>query len=537
MGNLDRPVLRLPEPTIRWRHRLTTKLLAATLAIMAAGVLAFAATETRFRDALVEQMTSGSELFIHTIERATTKAMLENHKEEAYETMRAIGAQPGIERVRLFDKRGQIRFSTDESEIGKKVDKTGEACAGCHEGAQPRTLLAADERTRIFAGGKHRVMGLLRPIYNETRCSTAACHQHAPDEKVLGLLDVGVSLEDVDLRIGAFRQWSLFLTLAGIFGMGGTLLLLAQRHVVRPVFALVEGTRRVARDELNVEIRVHSEGELGVLAKAFNEMTRSLRKAQVDLRDLNHSLEQKVEERTVELKAAQARLLQSEKLWSLGQLSASIAHEINNPLAGILTFTKLLQREAERDVPDDARRADIVRNLKLVQRETERCSAIVRNLLDFARERPMELKDVDLNAVVNESLQLVGHQIAMLGESVEKNLTPLPPVHGDFGQLRQAVVNVALNACEAMSRGGKLTIATSAPNGAVELMISDTGPGIAPEHLPRIFDPFFTTKEQGTGLGLSVVYGIVQKHHGTIEVRSQPGNGATFTIRLPAVRR
>jgi two-component system NtrC family sensor kinase len=537
VGNLARPVLRLSEPAIPWRHRLTTKLLAATLSIMAVGVLAFAATENRFRDSLVGQMTSGSELFSHTIERATTKAMLENRKEEAYETMRAIGAQPGIERVRMFDQRGRIRFSTDEAEIGRTVEKTAEPCAACHGGPRPRELLAADERIRISQAPDHRVMGLLRPIYNETRCSNAACHQHAPEQRVLGLLDVGVSLEDVDLRISAFRQWNLFLTVAGVLVMGGTLLLLARRHVVRPVFALVEGTRRVARDELDVQIRVHSEGELGVLAQAFNEMTRSLRRAEADLRELNHSLEQKVEERTAELKRAQAKLIQSEKLWSLGQLSASIAHEINNPLAGILTFTRLLQREAERDVPDGERRREIVRNLRLVQRETERCSAIVRNLLDFARERPMELKDVDLNAVVNESLQLVGHQIAMLGESVEKRLDALPPVHGDFGQLRQAVVNVALNACEAMTRGGKLTIATRAPDGGVELAISDTGPGIASEHLPRIFDPFFTTKEKGTGLGLSVVYGIVQRHQGTIEVKSDPGKGATFTIRLPAARR
>jgi two-component system, NtrC family, sensor kinase len=294
----------------------------------------------------------------------------------------------------------------------------------------------------------------------------------------------------------------------------------------------------VANDELGVEIHVRSKGELGLLAAAFNDMTRSLRRAEGDLRDLNHRLEQRVEERTGELKQAQSKLIQAEKLSSLGQLSASIAHEINNPLAGILTFAKLITRCADQDVPDPQRRKVLVKNLMLIQRETGRCSAIVRNLLDFARERPMELGEIDLNVVVEESLQLIAHQMGMQNESLEKHLEPLPRVHGDFGQLRQAVVNIALNACQAMGEGGKLTLATRVveDGASVELSLTDTGPGIPPENLTRIFDPFFTTKEKGTGLGLSVVYGIVQGHGGTVEAKSEPGQGATFLIRLPVLR-
>jgi two-component system NtrC family sensor kinase len=220
-----------------------------------------------------------------------------------------------------------------------------------------------------------------------------------------------------------------------------------------------------------------------------------------------------VEDRTAALRSAQDQLVRTEKLTSLGKLSASIAHEINNPLAGILTFAKLIVRTLEQGPPDEATRKALVKHLLLVQRETERCSAIVRNLLDFARERPLALKDVNVNHVVDEAIQLLGNQIQIQGVTLEKTLRHVPPVDADFGQIRQACVNVIMNACEAMSRGGKLVIETALVEGGkwVETSFQDSGPGIPPDHLSRIFDPFFTTKERGTGLGLSVVYGIIER--------------------------
>jgi two-component system NtrC family sensor kinase len=524
---------------IPWTRRLSTKLLTVTALAALAGVVVFAITEKRFHDTLVEQMVGEAELFSHTIDRATTRAMLDDRREDAYETMRDIGTQPGIERVRVFNKEGRITFSTDADEIAKLVDKKAEACFACHAADRPIDRLPSGSRARIFSGGNgHRIMGFIKPIYNEPRCSTAECHHHSRGAQVLGVLDVALSMKAVDERIRAFREWSVVLTAVGILLMAGTFMALARRHVVRPVSALVDGTRRVALDELNVEIRVRSKGELGLLAASFNDMTRALRRAHDEIARMQHGLENQVEERTADLRRAQAALVQSEKLSSLGRLSASIAHEINNPLSGILTFSKLILREVDQAVPDEARRKTLARNLSLVQRETERCSAIVRNLLDFARERPLELKDVDLNGVVAECLQLVAHKIAIQGHTLEKHLGEVPPVRADFGQIRQALVNVALNGCEAMTKPGRLTIATepSADGRWAEVSIGDTGPGISPENLSKIFDPFFTTKEMGTGLGLSVVYGIVQRHGGTVEAKSEKGRGTTFIIRLPASR-
>jgi len=526
------------ERIIPWRHRFKTKFLGITAAVSVVFVAMLAVAEGRMQEQLLHGEAAGASLFSDTIERATFRAMLEDRRGDAFDVMREIGQQEGVEVVRLLAKDGRVAFSTAEAEVGTVLHNTAEPCRACHAEGTPRSHASLVERTRVFEHRGHRVLGLVTPIRNEQRCYTAACHAHRSDEDVLGLLDVSLSLASMDARIGSFRRGTLLLTAVGVLLLWMFFFTFAHSSVVRPVQALLEGTRRVAGDQLDTEIRVQSKGELGLLGASFNDMTKSLRLAEAELRVLMLDLERQVEERTVDLKRAQAALVQSEKLSSLGRLSASIAHEINNPLAGILTFAKLVIRTLEAGTPDEAARHELVKNLALVQRETERCSAIVRSLLDFARDRPVELRQLNVNAAVEEGLQLIAHQAAIQGLTVEKRLAPTPDVMADFGQLRQAVVNVALNAVQAMGKSGKLTVTTRAvKDGAVEIEIADTGPGIEKEDLARIFEPFFTTKEKGTGLGLSVVYGILQRHGGQVEVQSERGRGTTFTLRLPSMAR
>ena len=217
-----------------------------------------------------------------------------------------------------------------------------------------------------------------------------------------------------------------------------------------------------------------------------------------------------MEDRTAALRDAQAQLVQSEKMSSLGKLAASVAHEINNPLAGILTYAKLLIRMHEEGEMTEKARETCVRNLRLVQRETERCSAIVRNLLDFARQRPPSLKEVDVSAVVEEALSLLAHRLMMQNVTLEKHLPPMPLVMADFGQMRQAFVNIALNACEAMNEGGALDgDARAARDQFVEITFRDTGPGIPPEHL--VADPRSLLHDEGEGDGPRPVGGL--RHH------------------------
>jgi two-component system NtrC family sensor kinase len=416
-----------PPAPIPWRHRLSTRILAFSALLLVAAGAAYGALEWTMRQALMEQALSGTVLFGETVAAATRRAMLEDRRADAYEIMRGIGSQPGVELVRVFDKEGRIAFSTSPREVGTVLDRAGASCRPCHEGAAPIARPSVDRASRVEAGPVHRSIRLITPIHNEPRCSTAGCHHHARGDEVLGVQEVVVSLEEADRREGMVRWAGLATAAIGAILVGGALGAFARRRVVGPVAALLEGTRRVAHDELDQEIRVDDRGELGVLAGSFNEMTRALRRVEGDLKALNLGLEHKVEERTAELRRAQAALVQTEKLSSLGQLSASIAHEINNPLAGILTFARLLARELDGAVADPAVRATMARNLALVEREARRCSAIVRNLLDFARERPLKLEAVDVNAAIEESLQLIGHKLEMAGFRVERRLRPSAP--------------------------------------------------------------------------------------------------------------
>jgi two-component system NtrC family sensor kinase len=521
--------------SIPWPHRLSTKLLAGTGAVAIATIAAFFFAEIAVQRHLLTQVVAESDLLSHTIGNALHRAMLQDRREDAYLIMQDIGRQPGIEMVRMVDADGKITFSTDSGEIGRMTDRAAEACVACHGGGEPLHRIDLQGRSRVYRVNAHRVLGIITPLYNEPSCSTAACHAHPASRKVLGVLDVGVSLSRLDAETAGFRARTLLAAALAAAILGVLLWAFTRHHVVRPVAALVQATRRVARDQLELEVPVTWSGEVGILASSFNEMTRSLRAAERERDGLMHGLEQQVEERTAALRSAQDQLVRSEKLSSLGKLSASIAHEINNPLAGILTFAKLTVRTLDQGPPDDATRRSLIKHLHLVERETERCSAIVRNLLDFARERPLALKDTNVLAVVDEALQLLGNQIQIQGVALQRKLAPVPPVDGDFGQLRQAFVNVIMNACEAMPRGGKLAIETALVEDGrwVEIAFQDSGPGIPPDHLSKIFDPFFTTKEKGTGLGLSVVYGIVERHGGKIEIGTELGKGTRVMVRLP----
>jgi two-component system NtrC family sensor kinase len=228
--------------------------------------------------------------------------------------------------------------------------------------------------------------------------------------------------------------------------------------------------------------------------------------------------------------AVRQQIGQSEKLASLGRLAAGVAHEINNPLTGVLTFAHLLREKPNLDEQD---RAD----LDLIIRETTRAAEIVRRLLDFSRERPVMMERLELDEVVRRTVQLIRNQKLFEGIVITEHLQEnLPEINGDMNRLQQVILNLALNSCEAMPQGGTITITTALSNGEVRLEIADTGCGIKPDVMERIFEPFFTTKPvgQGTGLGLAVTYGIVQQHGGSIEVECEEGKGTKFILAFPA---
>jgi two-component system NtrC family sensor kinase len=349
------------------------------------------------------------------------------------------------------------------------------------------------------------------------------------ENRTIGMLYVGTLERPFDDSLWRTLFIFLGITLLGIGLVCGVAITIAG-SISRPIHAMAEAAKKVAEGDYSPQVKVTSEDEIGYLAECFNRMVRELSRANQELRQWAENLESKVEKRTAQLRAMQGSLIQTEKLAAIGKLAAGVAHEINNPLTGILTNSSLMLQ----DLPtDDPRRDD----LQIVVDETLRCRKIVKGLLDFSRQTKPQKQTLDLNGVLQDVFDLVRNQASF--RDIEIDTEPnrnLPPVMADRDQMRQVVLNIVLNAAEAMPNGGKIRASASLDpkTNQVQLSIQDTGPGIPDEIKNKLFEPFFTTKKTGTGLGLAIAYGIMERHRGTISVDSAPGRGTTITLRIPA---
>ena len=479
-----------------------------------------------------------------TIKKSIQNDMLENRKEAAYKIMETIGGQEGIEKVRVYSSEGKILFSSgNPGEVGRMVNQKAEACYGCHSEARPLERLETDGRSRIFFsesseethGVNHRVLGIINPMYNDPGCSSAACHAHPESLKVLGVIDVTMDLSEVDGQMASSRRQVLIVSVVSVVAICLIVSLILLHFIERPVKELVLGTKRISGGDLDHFIDVTTNDEMGHLATSFNQMTLDLQNAQKQIQEGIRNLEQKVEERTRELKATQSQLLHSEKLAAVGALAATVAHEINNPLTGVYTYIRLMERKIDQGQHGSEDIAKYKGFLDTMRREVERTTAIVQNLLDFTRPKEPVRKGMDLVKVMGESLALVSNKVKLANVEVVKLLNPLPEIQADPAHMKQICLNLLINACEAMEEGGTLTIRSDYDPDAntVTVSVRDTGVGIPEEDLERIFDPFFSTKKKGTGLGLSVVNGIVTRHGGKVEIDSAPGKGTDFRVTLP----
>ena len=513
-----------------WYKRIGTKMSVLTSLL----VIIFISAYTYFsiksqREYLTEEVIRSVNLLSDTIKLSARKDMLLYSPERLHQLVDTFGTQPALEKIRIFNYVGEIIYSSDRSEMGLLVDKRAEQCYACHSAERPLERLGTPERTRIFDAGAYRVLGMINPIYNEPDCYSASCHVHPPEQKVLGVLDIDVSLLPIDEQIRAAEAKLLVTGASSVFALALLIKFLMSRFLNQPLRTLIAGTHRVAQGDLDFQIPIRSEDEIGVLASSFNQMTRDLKLAKTSLTEWGNRLEQLVSERAQELANAQQQLIRSEKLASLGKLSAGVAHEINNPLTGILTFSQLLM---EQFPPDTQEHQD----LKVVVQETIRCRNIVRGLLEFARQSTPEKRPVDIKELLQEVLQLVENQQLFQNIQVTKSIDQhIPDVMADRDQLKQVIFNIVVNAAEAMSGSGALQITAEwvESKSQVALHFRDSGPGIEGESLNKLFDPFFTTKEMGTGLGLAISYGIIKAHRGNIEIESKVGEGAHVMITLP----
>lgn len=348
------------------------------------------------------------------------------------------------------------------------------------------------------------------------------------DENTIGVLYVGVLRQPFD---DVFRNTIftfLGIALAGVALVVGVAIYQAKR-ISTPLKRIEEIANRIADGDYTQEIRVKAPREIEHLAVSLDQMAKQLERERSELEEWGTKLEQKVLERTEEIKKIHAQLFRSEKLASLGKLAAGVAHEINNPLTGVLTNSSLLLDDLDKN---DPRRDDV----EVIVKETIRCREIVKRLLDFARQTKPQKKLTTINSLIDNIVLLVRNQASFRNIEISRNLGGnIPDIMADTDQIQQVFINIIINAAEAMTRGGRLMIDSMLANGGRDIMVmfKDTGPGIPETVRQRIFDPFFTTKEHGTGLGLAISYGIIEQHGGTINFDTVPGQGSTFTIHLP----
>jgi two-component system NtrC family sensor kinase len=516
--------------------RLMLRLLAAMLLILVGyALIGYRATRVELEHLMHDRLLSVAQL----VTGATHYGMLSNQKQEVGRVIEKLASGPHVTSIRVFNKRGEVSFSNDPSELGHTVPMAADACAACHNQSRPLASVPPEHREREYRDDEHgHSLGLITAIPNEAACSEAECHSHLPSQHVLGVLDVRMSAAPLDVALAQMRQHVLLATLLSLLVLGSVTGLFVLRIVQRPMRQLHLGTQRVALGDLQTRIEIDSQDEFGSLARSFNKMTAELLSARTEHERWSRKLERKVVDKTDELGRMQRMVVHMEKMASLGKLSATVAHELNNPLSGMLTYAKLIRRKLELvELPEDFKE-EMHRYLRVIQKESERCGGIVRNMLAFARTSEFHAAPANVNEIIDRSLMLVHHHIEMAGVQLETEACRVDPgLVCDAAQLEQALVALLVNAIEAMHgmEQGVLGVRVrAAPNG-LNLEISDTGAGISERDIPHVFEPFYTTKEQGdgVGLGLSVVYGIVQRHGGRIDLSSEVGRGTTFQVWLP----
>ena len=609
--------------------KLTVAVVIMTLIIIS---VYYYFTITTNRAVLLQEVERHSTELSETIVSSARYAMMFNQIEQIDTIIKTVGRQTNIQNVRILNKEGKVVYSSNNSEVNKFVDKKNESCYGCHEKNEPLERVPSEDRTRIFKAKEKeiRVLGVITPIYNERSCWEADCHAHSADIKVLGVLDVTSSIEIIDDQIENSIIQNTIFALLTIIILSLMIGILIKKWVDNPIKDLVKATKQIAGGNLHYLIKEKGNDEFGELANSFNYMTKKLSEAKM-------------------------QLFQSDKMASLGKLAAGVAHEINNPLTGVLTYSSFLLKRTKGD-------DDMQNSLSVIVRETERCREIVKGLLDFARQSVPKKSRSQLKEVIDRSVAVIENKLQLNNIKIVKNYeNNLPDVIIDSNQMQQVFINLIVNAGDAIDKNGTITVSTrlehlsakgnaqiknarcskrhdlmdhtlkidglasvkvkviadgnegylnldpiygmnrhrlgieiedhkkaqflcptcsnslisetklcpvcSAPifsfevagqgnfegcsrkecdwqawdymdkadlNEFIEIKVSDTGCGISDEDMSKIFDPFFSTKGQkGTGLGLAVIWGIIDNHNGKIRVESELGKGTTFIIHLP----
>ena len=479
------------------------------------------------------------------VEGSLYQSMLENDKRTLHSTLDIINTMPGIEDASMYDETDNLVYSSFK---GDSESHSNPDCISCHDNLS--TMFSRKERSYMIidaesdcsmnpgrAGQRHLL--IRRPILNEYSCYTASCHAHSEDEELLGSLIIRMPLNDLDFALRKSSAQFLLMSLLTTIIIVTTLIFFTRRRIKDPLNSIIKASEAVSDGEMKtrLEIKPNLLDDMKKVSLAFNNMLDNIDNATNELENWSRQLEYKVQKKSEELSEAQNELINVERIASLGKLSASVAHEINNPLSGILVYTKLVYKQLDNGDLTPSKRENILRQLKLIEGETKRCGDIVKGLLDFSRKDQDDFEECHLEQILRDTYDFMTHHIKIANINFLTDFgSQSDLIYCSPNQIKQASVALLVNASEAVSDNGEIVIRTrNTDENNIRVEISDNGSGIAPDDIHHIFEPFFTTKHdaRGIGLGLAIVHGIVQNHSGRIEVDSVVGKGTTISIILP----
>jgi two-component system, NtrC family, sensor kinase len=483
------------------------------------------------------------------VEGALYRSMLENDKGALRNTLDIINTLPGIDEVNMYDSEENLAYSSFASDTNNSHSDPN--CKSCHPNIKtmfPGTKKSyriinvnSDCEMNVNDNGSRHLL-IKSPILNERSCYTSSCHAHQATDTMLGSLVIKIPLETQDAAIQKSTSEFFILAIVATLLLVSFLLLFTRKKIKDPLNALLRVSIAVANGDKStrVEIKPNQLDDMRMVSQAFNDMLDNLHNATVELENWSQQLEYKVQKKTEELGTAQHELMHVERLASLGKLSSSVAHEINNPLSGILIYTKLLYKQLSNPELNSSKKDSMLKHLKLIENETKRCGDIVKGLLDFSRKDQNDFEPKHLHEILLETYDLMSHPVKIANISfVTELLATKDLIHCSPNQIKQACVALLVNASEALRENGEIVVRTkNTDEDTVTFEIADNGSGIAAEDIPHIFEPFFSTKQNasGIGLGLAIVHGIIQNHKGKIHVRSETGNGTTMSVTLPLIK-
>ncbi len=482
------------------------------------------------------------------VDGALYHSMLENDKGALQSTLDVINNMPGIEDVNMYDSDDNLVYSSFSSDMEGHSDPN---CKDCHADIKtmfPRQvksfkIINIDSECQMSQKDyNYRLLLIRSPILNQKSCFTSSCHAHKESDIVLGSFVIRIPLEDLDAAVETSSMNFFLLAALTTLLLVAILMFFTRRKIKNPLKAIIKASEAVSRGDKStrLELKPNQLYDMRMVSSAFNDMLDNIESANTELQNWSKQLEYKVQKKSEELSEIQNELIHVERIASLGKLSSSVAHEINNPLSGVLTYTKLVQKQLKKPVLNDAEKKSMLKYLKIIELETKRCGNIVKGLLDFSRKDQQEFETRNLHKILEESYNLLAHQMKIAEIKFTTNFSARwDLINCSENQIKQACIAILLNASEAIVENGEIIMKTSNPDeDNIKIEIEDNGVGIAPEDLPHIFEPFFSAKKKATGigLGLAIVHGIIQSHGGKVDAQSILGDGTEISIILPVIK-